>query len=160
MNIFVLDTDPVLAAQCQVDKHVVKMTLETTQLLSTAHWLNGSVGPYKATHRHHPCTIWTAASLVNYNWLARHGVALLDEYTARYGKQHACSGHIHRMLASPPKLIPRDVGLTPFAIAMNKDAFGHCIVPGDPVASYRNYYRAAKADIATWKRNKPSWWVE
>ena len=31
MNIFVLDTDPVQAAQYLVDKHVVKMPLETAQ---------------------------------------------------------------------------------------------------------------------------------
>lgn len=37
MNIFYLDEDPNLAAQYQYDKHVIKMILETAQLLSTAH---------------------------------------------------------------------------------------------------------------------------
>jgi hypothetical protein len=39
MNIFVLDTSPVLAAQYQCDKHVVKMIVESAQMLSTAHRL-------------------------------------------------------------------------------------------------------------------------
>ena len=37
MNIFVLSTDPVKAAQQQCDKHVPKMVVESAQMLSTAH---------------------------------------------------------------------------------------------------------------------------
>ena len=37
MNIFVLDRDPIQAAKYMCDKHVVKMILESCQLLSTAH---------------------------------------------------------------------------------------------------------------------------
>ena len=37
MNIFVLDEDPTIAAQMQCDKHVVKMIVESAQMLSTAH---------------------------------------------------------------------------------------------------------------------------
>lgn len=37
MNLFYLDRCPMLAAQMQGDKHVVKMILETAQMLSTAH---------------------------------------------------------------------------------------------------------------------------
>jgi len=37
INIFYVDTDPRKAAIALVDKHVVKMILETAQLLSTAH---------------------------------------------------------------------------------------------------------------------------
>ena len=44
MNIFVLDNDPVIAAQTQCDKHVVKMIVESAQMLSTAHrLLDGNV---------------------------------------------------------------------------------------------------------------------
>lgn len=39
MNIFYVDKDARLAAQALVDKHIVKMILETAQLLSTAHRL-------------------------------------------------------------------------------------------------------------------------
>ena len=39
MNIFFLDTDVKKCAEYHVDKHVVKMILETCQLLYTAHWV-------------------------------------------------------------------------------------------------------------------------
>jgi hypothetical protein len=39
MNIFLLDLDPIKAAQAHADKHVVKMLLEACQLLYTAHWV-------------------------------------------------------------------------------------------------------------------------
>ena len=37
MNIFILNDDPVIAAKEQCDKHVVKMIVESAQMLSTAH---------------------------------------------------------------------------------------------------------------------------
>ena len=37
MNIFYLDKDPVKAAEYSCDKHVVKMILESAQMLCTAH---------------------------------------------------------------------------------------------------------------------------
>ena len=52
MNIFYLDPDPVAAAQMQCDKHVVKMALETAQILSTV-----LGGPYKPTHAKHPSVL-------------------------------------------------------------------------------------------------------
>ena len=56
MNIFYLDRDPVVAAQLMCDKHVVKMILESAQILSTAHRaIDGDdraneAGFYKMTH--------------------------------------------------------------------------------------------------------------
>ena len=47
MNIFVLDNDPKIAAQMMCDKHVVKMIVESCQLMSTAHHvLDGEVGRF------------------------------------------------------------------------------------------------------------------
>ena len=37
MNIFVVDEHPIAAANQMIDKHVVKMILESGQMLSTAH---------------------------------------------------------------------------------------------------------------------------
>ena len=37
MNIFYLDKDPAKAAKIQYNKHVVKMPLESAQMLCTAH---------------------------------------------------------------------------------------------------------------------------
>ena len=41
MNIFVLDRNPTIAAQMACDKHVVKMILETAQMLCTVARNNG-----------------------------------------------------------------------------------------------------------------------
>lgn len=157
MNIFVLDTDPVKAAESQCDKHVVKMVLETAQLLSSAHWLHGSSAPYKATHLSHPCTKWVSSSRENYLWLCRHGLALCAEYTVRYNKVHKTEAVIRTLAVQVPANMPSK-GLTPFVIAINKDTYGSCIIPGDPVSSYRNYYKTAKKSFAKWKRNEPDWW--
>ena len=46
MNIFVLDRSPQAAAQMQCDRHVVKMVLESAQMLCTAVNLLGGESPY------------------------------------------------------------------------------------------------------------------
>ena len=43
MNIFFLDENPTLSAQYHVDKHVVKMILETAQLLCSVHHVTEQV---------------------------------------------------------------------------------------------------------------------
>ncbi len=101
MNIFVTDPDPVVSAQCLPDRHVVKMPLESCQMLSivaSASWGHGfghlpkkKTGTWYATakgaFRNHPCTIWAQD---NFTWLIQHGLALCAEYTHRYGKEHSC----------------------------------------------------------------------
>jgi Pyrimidine dimer DNA glycosylase len=143
MNIFVLDTNPVTAAQMQCDKHVIKMCLETAQILSTV-----CGGPYKPTHAKHPCTLWAAANRTNFNWLVRHGLALCAEYTARYGKRHKCQAVIESI--APPAWLP--IGVSDFVQCM-PDEFKD----KDPVVAYRKYYHS-KAAFATWKTSPPYWW--
>ena len=75
MNIFYLSKDPEKAAWFQCDKHIVKMPLETAQMLCTAHReLDGDEyadeqGLYKRAYWNHPCTIWARESRQNYQWL-------------------------------------------------------------------------------------------
>ena len=91
MNIFYLDKDPRKAAEYQYNKHVVKMILETAQILCTAHHCimgEDADVPYKSTHRNHPSTLWAGESAQNYEWLYRHFIALCEEYTKRYSKTH------------------------------------------------------------------------
>lgn len=143
MNIFVLDTDPVKAAQMHLDKHVVKMPLETAQILSTI-----CGGPYRPTHRHHPCTIWAQQSKRNYRWLVHLGLALCKEYSIRYGKVHKCKAVI-KQLIEPPEFIP-DGDRTPFALAMPDEC-----KQDNAVQAYRTYYRTHKKHIASWTRRDP-----
>ena len=88
MNIFVLHPMPDIAARMQCDRHVVKMTLETAQMLSTAINELGGQAPYKSAHVNHPCSVWARETLSNFEWLWEHGINLAQEYTARYGKVH------------------------------------------------------------------------
>lgn len=146
MNIFALDTNPVIAAQMQCDKHVVKMCLETAQMLSTI-----AGGPYKPTHANHPCTQWASANRTNYHWLVMHGLALCEEYTHRYGKEHKCQAVI-ASLANKGASLP--IGATDFVQCM-PDEYKDTL----PVVAYRQYYHS-KAAFAKWtKREVPSWWM-
>lgn len=153
MNIFILDPDPEVAARQQCDKHVVKMILESAQLMAAACILNGGTSPYKLTHQNHPCSIWARETTANYEWLLTHHIAMLDEYTFRYGRVHKTQDHLDHWCRGV-RLIP--VGeLTPFAQAMPEELR----VPGDPVKAYRAYYNRDKAGFATWRnRSVPDWW--
>ena len=111
MNIFVTDSCPIQSARNLPDKHIVKMPLETCQMLAIIYsdWYYG-VGklyksdgtPYRTAHgafRNHPCTQWAAANQYNLAWLIAHGIALCNEYTARYNKRHTCYDPIIQAVA-------------------------------------------------------------
>ena len=87
MNIFHLHTNPKIAARMQCDKHVVKMVLETAQMLSTAARAKGHNIGYKTAYPNHPMTLWVSKSPHNYAWAAIHRLELDREYTKRYKKK-------------------------------------------------------------------------
>ena len=89
MNIFFLDENPKHAAQMQCDKHVVKMTVETAQMLSTAARAQGHDVGYLSAYPKHPMTLWVGQSPHNFAWTIIHGLELCKEYTFRYNKTHA-----------------------------------------------------------------------
>lgn len=153
MNIFVLDKNPADAAKYHCDKHVVKMILETAQLLASAHWMNGGVAEYKLTHKNHPCSKWVRECSENYNWLHSLGMELCREYTFRYGKTHKTE-RIMKLLGNKPNL-PVLGSMTEFPKAMSDE-----LKLNDVVESYRNYYIKAKNNIAKWNktRTKPEWY--
>lgn len=152
MNIFVLHDDPTIAASMSCDKHVVKMILETAQMLSTVAHSHGQVPPYRATHKNHPCTVWAGETKANWDWLIAHGLALSAEYTARYGKVHKSQLAIEWCRDNPAVLA---AGLrTPFRLAM-PDQYKR----DDPVKSYRAYYFGEKSGFAKWAHSPtPGWW--
>jgi len=104
MNIFYLSRDPEEAARVQHNKHVVKMILESAQMLSTCHREFGDDREilYKRTHVNHPSAVWVRQSSQHYHWLWRHMMALGEEYTRRYGKNHLTIKKLGRVLFSPP----------------------------------------------------------
>ncbi len=160
-----------------VDRHVVKMILESAQLLSTAHrlidgrevagksktgrnvkrWVLDDAREgilYKATHVNHPSAVWCRNSIENYNWLVEHFFALCNEYTYRYGKTHKCSGELGYMLQSPPKNLT-NYDMTTMPSAMAKEY----VISEDPIINYRNYYKNGKKAFHSWKNRLPPEWI-
>ena len=154
MNIFILDWDVKKCAQYHNDKHVVKMILETAQLLCGVHHMTHQVThqvPYKLSHKNHPCSIWARESLTNYLWLCELGLELSKEYTYRYGKRHKSQDVIEWCLTNKPQI--SDKGFTEPAKAM-PDKYKVKSV----VESYRNYYNGEKVSFSKWKnREIPNW---
>ena len=139
----------------QCNKHVVKMIVESAQLLTTP--FPSGVTPYRRTHAHHPCGRWVQQSLSNYKWLVVHGAALCEEYTKRYGKTHKTEAVIDWFMDAVPD-IP-DVGLTPFARAI-KEPWKTQSAHMSAVDAYRHYYIGDKARFAKWapRARAPRWW--
>ena len=159
MNIFYFYDCPVLSAQAQPDKMLVKMPLETAQMLCTAHReLDGDkyadeVGLYKRAYWNHPCTVWARESSANYFWLYKHFLALGKEYTFRYGKTHNSVDKLARALFKQPDNIKR-ISMTPLAQAM-PDKYKN----DDPIKAYRDYCINEK-HYAKWEKGRamPNWW--
>ena len=152
MNIFVLDKNIERCAEYHCDRHVVKMILESAQILCTALHKNGMDVPYKPTHPHHPSILWTEKSYANFKWLSSLALALNEEYRFRFktDRDHR-SAEVVRAIQ---KFSFPDIGLTEYAQTMPEQYR----VPGDAVAAYRAYYRAEKASFASWtKRPVPGW---
>lgn len=155
MNIFILDENIKTCAQYHCDQHVVKMILESVQLLCTALNKKGVVTPYKSTHSNHPCVIWVEQSYDNFLWLSELTFALNEEYKYRYDKTSD-----HKSIAVLTEITQYSfeaIGLTPFPQAM-PDAYK---VVNNPVLAYRNFYLGDKAKFAKWtKRSPPAWFVD
>ena len=96
MNIFHLHKDPKICAEYHCDKHVVKMILETAQMLSTAYQRHCGLDEclYKPAYPKHPMTIWVGDSIENYKYALMLGTELGKQYTKRYRKIHKSSNII------------------------------------------------------------------
>ena len=155
MNIFFLDWDVEKNAQYHCDKHVVKMVLETAQLLCGVHHMtvhDTAHVPYKLSHKNHPCSIWARDSMSNYLYLCEIGLALCEEYTYRYGKRHKSQEVIEWCLMNKPQI--QDIGFTTPPKAMPDE-----YKTEDVIESYRKYYLGAKKTFLTWKERKVPEWV-
>ena len=179
MNIFYVNSDPEVAARSMVDRHVVKMILETAQLLSTAHrvidgeeyvgqsqsgrkakrWrLSGNVDAimYAATHINHPSAVWVRENSANYAWLYDHLLALGREYTHRYGRTHLTIDKLKDILKDSPQNIKQSNVMTKMPSCMDKQY----IVSLDPITNYRNYYNYGKTDLLRWSNRTPPQWID
>jgi hypothetical protein len=154
MNIFVTYPCPIKSAKYLDNKRVVKMCLETAQMLSTAinELTNSQFAQYKSTHKNHPCNIWARKSFANWNWLVKHGLALCDEYQNRYNKEHKCKKVIEdiywKTLPISNKIF-NNFELTPFAnCAKNQGLNIDFTIIKDVFTAYKLYLKAR------WKNDK------
>ena len=170
MNIFVLNEDPSQAARDMCNKHVVKMLVETAQILSTAFRLKMEEHTgvpdrqesfnrlYKATHRKHPAIQWTMESVHNTDWVWQHAEALYREYVERYKKHHK-TGQVLNEFNGLRWLMWQGYGAwqqhTPFVQCMPNELKG-----ADAVEAYQRYYITSKARFARWapRARPPAWW--
>ena len=138
MNIFYFYDCPIASAQAQPDKMLVKMPLETAQML---------------------CTVWARESASNYRWLYKHFIALGDEYTYRYGKEHASLTKLRDVLKPCPSSLTFDALFGDINITTVAQAMPDQYKDDDPIKAYRNYCINEKT-YAKWEkgRNKPKWW--
>jgi hypothetical protein len=167
MNIFYLSKKTSRCARWHCDKHVVKMILETAQLLYTAHWvldvkpdfssapsrMSGEAGYMPIRNVNHPSAKWARSGLMQYTWLCNLGVALSAEFRHRFsGRGHSCEEHIFWLYAHPPATIPMIPWTQP------PQAMPVELHRKDSVAAYRDYYRKNKGHLMTFtKRSRPHW---
>ena len=110
---------------------------------------------YLAGHVNHPTNIWLRECKENYMLMFTYYKLICDEYTYRYGKEHGAKDNWW-IFRNPPKNMPSLGHTTPVPQAMKM--FPECMVEGDTVQAYRNFYKVAKRSFATWKnRPIPTW---
>lgn len=160
MNIFFLHWKTRKCARYHCDKHVIKMIVESCQLLYTCHWSQKEPpalihtapnGGYRPTHRKHPCALWVSESLDNYRWLVSLTEELITEFHHRYpdSREHACTKHIDWLKTVEPPL------------ALNGITMPRCAMPlefqitDDAMLNYRLYYREGKKHLLKY-RNRHS----
>ena len=190
MNTFILAETPEESAAYHCNKHVVKMILESAQMLCAAHWLHllkdkektisdfkrirdaqdwalkntkpDLQPPWKMSHVRHPCTVWTAENYSNYTWQLKLCKSLLKEYEERYSRSHKSTIVANWLEANKPLNIKK-APMSNFPVCM-KEEFKVFDSMGivDPIASYRNYYIRDKVRFAKWEPRAeiPKWFTK
>tara|TARA_B100000131_G_scaffold168602_1_gene162983 strand:+ start:8074 stop:8625 length:552 start_codon:yes stop_codon:yes gene_type:complete len=161
MNIFAIEEtsdgaiDWIKSAQSQDNYRVVKMILESCQMLSSA--LNilsdSNIAPYKTTHANHPSSKWVRESSANFECLIEHTMALLDEYTSRFQKVHKCKAVLDKIIeiySCNQDLFPSSEE-TSLPLCMPEEFKGP-----STVESYRSFY-SSKPRIRYPKDKIPPW---
>ena len=174
MNIFVTSPNPWECAKVLPDRHIVKMPLETCQMLSIVcsdKWGHGfgvlpkaNGDPYsteKGAFRNHPCTVWANSFVMNWQWLLQHGLFLCEEYRERYGKVHSC----YQTLLHAKTILPTEdptghsgKSTTPFVRAMPDEFKLDRSI--DTYTAYRMYISSkpwVKNNYLRIPKRKPEW---
>lgn len=174
MNIFVLDNDPMVAAQLMCDIHTNKMIVESAQMLANCFTPESLVNAprsqkgnvRKHSYFNHPCSIWARETYNNYQWLVDHAYGLIQErkYRNPDARPHFTEEFITWCDCNIPDNLDSDKDeLTPFAIAISDDSkcmHHNNFYTASTVRKYQMYYKYDKKEFAKWtRRDKPSFMV-
>lgn len=161
MNLFFVDDDPRVAARELGDKHVSKMLLEACQMMSTAARRHGYDGGYASAYQHHPMTVWVGDSREHYEWCWEHALELAREFEHRFGHGHKSAELLPTLSMAMWTVLPENGWRNPPRCMPNeyKRAYDEHAGPEScHVASYRDYYRVAKAHLHKFtNREAPVW---
>ena len=158
MNIFAIEgnektgeVDWIKSAKSQDNMRVVKMILESCQILSTVLNEQGIKAPYRSFNPKHPSCKWAAESSANFENLMRHCASMIEEYEERFGKNHKCKAVLARIkeLYKPERFERK--GPTQLLLAMPE-----YFRSDNVVKSYRKYY-ASKPNMRYPKNKIPEW---
>jgi hypothetical protein len=171
MNLFVLDENPIKAAQFNCDLHCNKIVLEVAQMLANCfapdvlvHAPTTKSGTVrKHSYYNHPVSIWMRKTLSNLFWSIEHAYGLESERLHRGYNPHHSIAFIDWCANNFDKSVVPDGNLTEFAVAIAPDkncrkvsGFNNMSV----VDKYRQYYIHDKP-FAEWSnRNVPDWFIK
>lgn len=179
MNLFVLDKDPLKAAMYQHNKHVIRMTSETAQIITNIirvkHSNISCFTEYLDSHKpdmsllcklynpNHIAVRWASSNLENFYWTVNLLESLLMEYDYRYGKPNKFKKA--RYILTYCKLFIHARPILYGGLTKIKKPTQFCFIgpdiylyPGDIIKSYREYYIAEKLPNKKYtKREIPKW---
>lgn len=185
MNIFYVDKDPMDAAQALVDKHVVKMILESAQLLSTAHRVLD--GQMQVRERLVPGTLENPKYRKHKLWVlpdSRNDVMyqathinhpsavwcrqsvknydwLVDHFFALMREYTHRYGKTHKCygeisyMLQSPPHNLKEWDWTEMPSCMANEY----IISNDSLTNYRNYYILGKSKLHKWTNRQPPEWI-
>lgn len=157
MNIFILDKDLEKNAQYYCDQHIVKMILESAQLLCSVVLLKDGNAPYKLTHKDHPCTKWLLENETHWDFLISLVTALNNEYKKRFNHNENHKSFDIILSLTKPKYsykapIKKFISVTDTVekLSLNKT-----------ILSYRKYYlKKSKEFSMRWSNSKKPYWLK
>jgi hypothetical protein len=157
MQLYVLDYNPQKAVEYLADCHVIKMCLETAQILSYVRFNNGMEyieGLPKPYNPKHP-VIKAINSPEKINWLLDYNKAIHQEYIYRFNKEHA-----YHKIVDIYEGLRNSCGYSLEHLDFARDFKDFSTPKKDLVESFKDYYRFKKSIIKRWKYSKriePDW---
>jgi hypothetical protein len=172
MNIFYVDECPKASARALDDQRLVKMVLETAQLLSgaarlllpfTEHYDGRGPRLYQVTHSMHPCAVFTRKTEGNFLYLVEYGFELCREYTHRFNRVHMSEAVIELACRSMMSAVKNGTDLAKgwpkaFTLSFNSSGFE----TGNLIDDYRSCMNAKwhSDSKPRWtRRGSPPWRV-